>query len=178
MQDRFDIAKLTQDPLLVARIASAEDLFGFFTREVAVPPACVALVYGSDRHPALLSAGTPLEAGEIREVLFVRTAPFFLEYAMGGLRSSDGFAFDATIQLSVQVVPERIELEAFRRTILGSRREARTDRLRQQCETVVRQAAGEFVTAGRAGELISSNSWEAFDEVLEKAFAGVGFESG
>ncbi len=178
MSERFDLAKLTLDPQLVARIAAADELFGFFTRERLVPPACVALAYGNGRQPVLVSEGKPIEAAHTNELLVVRSVPFSLEYNFTGIPSSDGYAFDAVIQMAVSVVPERIELEAFRRAIVSSRREVRVDRLRQHCEEIVRAAVVRFIADRKAETLVAATSWNDFDAVLEQLFPGVGFEAG
>ena len=57
----------------------------------------------------------------VREILFVRTGPFELSYATAGLTSVDGFDCSATLDLSVDVVTDRSDLAAFRKTVLGSR---------------------------------------------------------
>ncbi|MBK8270119.1 MAG: hypothetical protein IPK83_18215 [Planctomycetes bacterium] len=82
MPERFDLNKLTLDPNLVGCIAPADELFGFFTRELLVPPACVALAYGNGHQPVLLASNRPIEAGNAREILFVRSVPFQLDFTL------------------------------------------------------------------------------------------------
>ena len=94
--------------------------------------------------------GKPIESGDVRELLIVRTVPFHLEYFFQGLVSKDGYDFTASIKMSVRVVPDRTELEAFRRNILGSHRRVAQDRLIQHCEQPVRAAVASFAKARAA----------------------------
>lgn len=178
MSERFDLNKLTQDPAFVAGVAPAEELFGFFTRELPIPHSCVALVYGNGHQPVLQSPGRTIEAGEIREVLFVRAVAFQLEYSFINIASSDGFPFDATVQIAVQAMPERVDLESFRQSVLGSRREARLEKLRQHCEDAVRGAVESFIRSHTAEALALSTTWDGFDPVLTEEFKPLGFSSG
>ncbi len=178
MADRFDIQRTMTDPQVVARAAGADEVFGFFTREVQVPPFCVALIFGSGPQPRLVPTGRTIEADGAQELLFVRNLPFEIEYEFGGITSSDGFAFNAAVQIAVMIVPERIELEAFRSSVVSSRREIRVDRLRQHCEDVVRSAVESFAKTRTAEKLASAPTWDEFDAELLQAFKPLGFESG
>lgn len=178
MTDRFDLNRLLTDPDLVARVASAEDLFGFFTREVRVPASCVALGYGKSRQPALMTGGQAIDADHAAELLFVRSVPFQLEYTFGNLPSSDGFPFGAIVKFLVQVMPERIDLEAFRQAVVGSRRIVNVDRLHQHCAATVQTATEKFVRSHSASDLVSSTTWEEFDGELAESFKPLGFDSG
>lgn len=178
MADRFDIQKLMNDPQVVAQTATSDEVFGFFTREMLVPPSCVALVFGSGHQPAVVSAGRTIEADGARELLIIRNLPFEIEYSFHGVASSDGFSFDADVQIAVAIVPERIELESFRTTVVSSRREVRIDRLKQHCEDVVRSALESFARERPAEKLVQSTTWDEFDAILMTAFGPLGFESG
>ena len=178
MSDRFDLNRLNRDPQLVACAALADDLFSFINRQVSVPASCAALVYAGAGHPRVVGAGRTVDSGDVRELFFVRTVPFELEYRFDGLPSQDGHEFAARVKLSVQPVPERTELEAFRRTVLGSQREVRQARLRQHCEQAVRAAVAAFAKSHTAKDLIAPERWDDFDDVLAEHFKPVGFESG
>ena len=178
MATRFDLDLLTRDPALVAQAALAEDVFSFLTRQIVVPAGCVALAFGESSQPALVSTGRTIEAGDVRELFFARICAFDLVYELDALRSSDGHDFSASATISVQLVPERTELEAFRKSVLGSQRRVRDDRLRQYCEDAVRTAAASLATSLTAEELIAPESWTAFDDILLDQFKPVGFESG
>ncbi|MBK8270120.1 MAG: hypothetical protein IPK83_18220 [Planctomycetes bacterium] len=80
--------------------------------------------------------------------------------------------------MTVQVMPERIDLEAFRRTLVGSRREVRVDRLQLHCEDVVRLSVEKFVKARDGATLVESATWDAFDAALAADFKSLGFECG
>jgi hypothetical protein len=178
MADRFDVNSLSQDPELVAKLVPADAVFSFLSRQVSVPPACVALVWGETGQPTVARSGRAIESGEVRELLFVRTVPFSVEDQVGGLTSQDGYAFTATIKFTVQVVPGRAELAAFRKAVLGSSNEVKVDHLRQHCEEVVRAALTVFSGERKAAELASGATGSEFDDALAERFKSVGFESG
>lgn len=178
MATRFDLDLLTRDPALVAKAAFAEDVFSFLTRQLSVPAGCVALTFGNAGQPSLASSGRTIDAGDVRELLFAKTCAFELAYELDGLRSSDGHEFSASAKIMVQLVPERTELEAFRRNVLGSQRYVRDDRLRQYCEDAVRTAAASLAKSLTGEELFAPQSWAAFDDILLNQFKPIGFESG
>lgn len=178
MSNRLDLDRLNRDPSLVACAASADEVFSFLTRQISVPASCVALVRGPSGQPAVLSAGKEIDKDRATELLFVRATPFELEYAISGLPSKDGYECSASVQMTVQIAPERTELEAFRRSLLGSRREVGLARLHHHFEEAVRAALGAFVKARDAADLIAPDRWGEFDAVLAEHFKPVGFESG
>jgi len=178
MSQRFDIEAFNRDAELVASLAPAEDVFSFLNRQVDAPASTVALVYRAAGLPAVVAAGRAIEAGDARELLFVRTVPFDLEYTFDGLLSQDGFDCAATASLSVRAVAERTELEAFRRTVLGSGMEVRRDRLTRHFADAVRSALSAFAESHDATELTTPACWDAFDAVMAKQAAQVCFESG
>ncbi len=178
MADRFDIAELTRNTALVATTATSHDLFSFITREVMVPVSSVALAFAEGGLPRVVSGGRPIASDGVHDVLFVRCVPFELKYEYPGLRSKDGYDFKATLGVSVGVVPDRVELEAFRREVLGSQRTVTTDRLRQFCEETVRNTLTAFVASRTAADLCAAGAGEAYDAELEEAFKQLGFRSG
>ena len=178
MANRFDIETFGRAPESVARVARAEDVFSFLNREVSVPASCVALVWGESAQPTVVPAGRPIEAGGTREVMLVRTTPFVIDYEIDGLVSKDDYPFSACVKLSIQVVPDRAELGAFRTALVGSSNEVQMDHLRQHCEDAVRTALAAFAKGRDAAELVSPESWSAFDDVVAGRFKPVGFASG
>ncbi len=178
MSERFDIEALSSPGELVARLAQADDVFSFLNRQVVVPTSAVVLAYRSTGHPSVAASGAVIESGDVRELLFVRTVPFELEYSFDGLRSRDGFDCAATVSLSVQAVAERTELEAFRRTVLGSGMQVHQDRLVRHFADAVRSALSAFAESHDAEKLTMPACWDAFDAVLAEQAAQVCFESG
>lgn len=178
MSTRFDLDMLNRDPQLIALAALADDVFSFLNRQVTIPASCVGLVYADSSQPKLVDAGRPVESGNVRELLIARTVPFHLEYFFNNLASQDGYQFSASVKLSVRLVPDRTELEAFRRNILGSHRRVGQDRLLKHCEQPVRAAVASFAKSQTAQKLLSPECWNDFDGVLSEHFKPVGFESG
>lgn len=178
MAGRFDIGELTRDAGLVATAAGAGELFSFISREVMVPPAAVALAFTDNGLPRVVGGGRPVVADGVHDVLFVRCVPFELSYEYHGLTSQDGHEFRASLSINVSVVPDRVELEAFRREVLGSQRSIKSDRLRQFCEETVRNTLAAFVAGRPAAELCAPGATEAYDVVLADAFKQLGFRSG
>ncbi len=175
---RLDLDRIRRDPQLIAQAAWADDVFSFLTRQVALPPACVALVFGDAVQPRVVPPGRSIESDNVRELLIARTDPVELKYAFDGLPSRDGYPFTARVTFSVRLVPERIELEAFRRHVLGSHRVVRQERLKQHCEQAARAAAAAFAKDHEAAALVAPQRWTDFDAVLKQHFEPVGFESG
>lgn len=156
----------------------AEDVFSFLNRQLTLPISCVAMVWSEAGQPTVAQAGQPIESHGIRELLFVRTVPFALDYDVDDLASADGYAVSASVKLPVHVVPDRAELAAFRKAILGSSNEVSVGHLRQHCEEAVRAALTAFAKARDAGELVSAATWSECDAVLAEHLKPVGFASG
>ena len=178
MPIRFDIAAFVRRPDAVARLVRADEVFSLRIRQLVLPTECVALVWGDGDQPFTVHAGRAVEAGAAREFLLVRTVPFTLGYDIAGLASKDGYACSAAVQMTVQVVPDRAELAAFRRSVLGSLNEANIADLTRHCGEVVSTALAAFAKAHDAAELLQPATWDAFDPVLAEHFKPLGFESG
>jgi hypothetical protein len=178
MADRVNLDMLSREPDLVATLVASDDVFSFLTREMSVPPSCAALAWGRAGQPRLVPAGRTIEATETRELLFVRTVPFVIDYRIEGLTTKDGFAVAASLAFAVQVVPEKAELLAFRTSMLGSSVRVRKDDLRQRCEASARHASVDFAKAREAAVLISPISHGEFERVLDERFQPLAFESG
>jgi len=178
MADRFDIQAFCRDPELVARLVRAGDVFSFLNRQLSLPTSCVALVWGESEQPTVVQSGQAIESHGVRELLFVRTVAFSVAYDIDGLASEDGYAFSASVRLSVLVIPDRAELDAFRKTVLGSNNAADAALLQQHCEEAVRTALSVFAKGHIAADLVSAPTWRGFDDVLAEHFKPVGFESG
>lgn len=175
---RFTIADFTNNADAVARLVRAEQVFTLLNRQLVVPTECVALVWSDGDQPHIVHAGRTIEAGGAREVLFVRTTPFNLDYEFPAAGSKDGFACSAAVQCDVQVIPDRAELASFRRTILGGRSSVQREDLQRHCEEVVRTALAAFAASRPAGELLQPVTWDAFDAALAEHFKPLGFASG
>ncbi|HVP13510.1 MAG TPA: hypothetical protein VMV94_20215 [Phycisphaerae bacterium] len=178
MANRVDLEMLSRDRDFVAILVSTEDVFSFLNREIIVPPSCAALAWIASGLTRMVLPGRAVESADTRELLFVRTVPFALNYSVGGLTSKDGYEFAASLTLSVQVVPEKAELLSFRDALLGSGSYVKADDLRGYCEAVARSALGDFARARDAATLASPIARGEFDAVLDAHFRPLGFESG
>lgn len=178
MTTRFELDNLTRDESLIAQAAFPNELFSFLTRQIVVPPSCVAFVEATGGQPYVVSAGKPVESDGVREVLFVRTVPFELGYDFADFESSDGFWFSGRAELVVHVVTDRTELASFKRELLGSSRSVNCERLRRHCEEAVQSALAKFLSTRPAEQLVRPDTWNEFDDVLADAFKQVGFSTG
>lgn len=162
----------------IARVVRANEVFTLLARSVTPPPSCAALVWHDSSQPTLLQGGGTIASDGVREILFVKTLPFQLDYDIGGLSSKDGYEFSACVSMAVQAVPDRAELDQLRRQLLGSRNRADLADLRRHCEETVRTALARFVRDRDAANLIDSQCWNDFDAVLAEHFQPLGFASG
>ena len=178
MADRINLKALSRDPELVAALVASEDIFSFLSREMSIPPSCAALAWGKSSQPRLVAAGRTIEAAETRELLFVRTVPFTIDYRIEGLASGDGLTATASLALAIQVIPEKAELLAFRKTLLGNGVIVRKDDLRKICADAVRRALVEFAKAREAATLVSAIPHSDFEKVLDEYLQPLAFESG
>jgi hypothetical protein len=178
MTTRFELDNLTRDENLIAHAVTPSELFSFLSRQVLVPPSCIALVETHAGQPYIVSAGKPVEADGMREALFVRTVPFEFEYDFADFESSDGFRFTGRVELTICVVPDRTELVSFKRELLGSNRAIHCERLRRHCDEAVQTGLVRFISSHPAEQLVRPDTWNAFDDVLAEAFKPVGFSSG
>jgi hypothetical protein len=178
MAARFDIDALTRDENLVARMASAEEVFSFLSRSLRLPASCVALVWDQAGPPTVVSGGRQIEEGSATRLLIARTTAFSLSYEAHGLSSEDGYEISAQAQMTVRIVPERSELTGFVGEIMGSAQEVTIQRLHHYCSEVVRSAIGEFVRQRPADRLLSPEAGDEFDTILAAKFKALGFASG
>lgn len=178
MTTRFELDNLTRDENLIAHAAFPNELFTFLTRQVVVPPSCVALVETGGGQPYVVSAGQGIESDGVRDILFVRTVPFEFGYDFGDFESSDGFRFAGRVDLTVAAVTDRTELASFKRELVGSNRSVNIERLRRHCEEAVQSALAKFLSTRPAEELVRPDTWNAFDDELAATFKQVGFSSG
>ncbi|MBI5764427.1 MAG: hypothetical protein HZA51_12970 [Planctomycetes bacterium] len=174
----FNLDAFTRDESLVARLVPAADLFSLLTRQFVVPPSCVALVWGDASHPAFVRGGQSIDSGGVREVLFVKSMPIPVRFGDMVVASRDGFEFKAALNLSVQIVPERTELELFRKSFIGSRNSVDATALGSHVETAVRQALAIFANQNDAASLASTATQQSFNAVLAEHFQPIGFSTG
>lgn len=178
MAAAFDINAFHCDAQLVARIVPAQNVFSFLTRQINVPTTCAALVWTDAAQPRLIAATKPIDADGVRDILFVRTLPFQLDYRITGIRSANAYDFTANIRIFVQPVADRAELESFRRAVIGSGNQVQVTQLIKYCEESVRAAASAFAKSHDAESLLSPETWGTFDAVLTEHFKPLGFASG
>lgn len=174
----FNLDAFTRDESLIARLVPAGDLFSILNRQVMVPPSCIALVWGEASHPALVRGGQSIDSGGGQEVLFVKSMPIALSFADVAVMSRDGFEFRSTLHLSVQIVPERMELELFRKSLCGSRNSVDAAALGSHIESVVRQALSDYARQHDASSLATAETQGSFNAVLAEHFQPIGFSTG
>lgn len=174
----FNLDAFTRDESLIARLVPASDLFSILNRQVMVPPSCIALVWGEASHPNLVRGGQSIDSSGGREVLFVKSMPIALSFADVAVTSRDGFEFKATLHLRVQIVPERMELELFRKSLCGSRNCVDAAAVGSHLESLARQALAAFARQHDASSLATTETQRSFDAVLAEHFQPIGFSTG
>lgn len=174
----MDLHSFERDPQTVAVRLAASDLFGVLQRSVRLPPGCGGLVLREDGSTAFAPAGATVESRGAREVVAIRATPIDVSFSGERVESSDGFACEARLRLSIHVVPERSEFEAFCRAILGSSRRAEARRIELYVADTVRKALHEFASQHAAETLVRSMKDEEFVARLADALKPVAFAAG
>ncbi len=143
-----------------------------------MPPGVAALAWGEGGTTSVATAGRELRADGVGKLFFFKTEPRTLDYEFDSLTSRDGFEASAKVAIHVQLVPDRVELNAFCQAVLAGATGVTVERLREHCREAVRTATARFVKSRDAFDLVTVDAAGAFDSVIAEAFRPLGFESG
>jgi hypothetical protein len=175
---KFDPQRFFAEPAAVAAVATADELFGFLSRKVNLPPGVAALVTRRQGDHQVCPDGGELNGDNATEVLFVRTRPVELSWTEERITSADKFQATATIELQVTPVAERGEMLGFRKEILGSNRQADRDTLVRYLRSAVRQGLTRAAQQRDMDLLVDAKDHEAVAKAVADAVAGLCFEAG
>ncbi len=175
---KFDPQRFFAEPASVAAAASAAELFSLLSRKLTLPPGVAALVTRRQGDHEVVSAGGELNGDNATEVFFVRTTPVNLSWTEERVTSSDRFQATATVDLQVTAVPERGEMQGFRKEILGSNRQADSEVLARYLRSAVRQGLTRCSEQRTMQALVDSKDRRAIAKAIAEAAAGPCFEAG
>ena len=177
-EEQFDIQAFSKRLDAVAAVVAGEELFGLLKRSLSLPPRWVALVTGEGGATSIRGPGGQLAGRDVGEVMFVRLDASELTFRFKGITSSDGYQCQASVVLDVHVVNEKSELVAFRKTVMGTRREATVESLAQPLHWQVRRAVVAYAEKCPAGVLVDGRKAEAFGTILKDKAAAACFAAG
>ncbi len=113
-----------------------------------IPPGSAALLIGAEGSTAPLRAGDELPRRRGVEALVYDLGPMIVTFRVAGLRSADGFEAEATVDAPLGVIPERAELLALRRALLGRPGRLTAQDIARHFQPLAARAAAQ--AAGRA----------------------------
>lgn len=153
---RFDIDSLARRPDVLACIVPADQLFAWLARSVEIPAGWVALAAREGQDPLVVKGGHCYTDDDTQDVLFARVSALPCTAEEAHLRSSDGFECTGTLSLRVSILPDKAELAAFRKTVLGSSSGATVSDLQRYLHVAMGKVLGELASCHSAGELLQS----------------------
>ncbi len=171
-----------KSPDAVALVVDPDDLFGLLTRCYDLAPDQAALVTRTHGDRVVHAPGSRITAGDVAEMMIVRTTPFVLRYDEQSAASLDKFRCSAALAMRFAPVPERSDLVSFHNLIVGSSRTVEARDVRAYFEASVARALA-TAAEGRGVEVLTDPknsemlSVEIGDSLKKAAFsAGVKIE--
>ena len=175
---KFDLERFFASPEAVAAVAPPDDLFGFLTRRITLPPGVAALVTREAGDQVVWAPGSEMTGEGATELLFVRTTPVELAWTEERVVSADRFVANADVILQVTAVVQRGELQSFRRQVMGSDREADRDVLVRYLRSATRQVLTGCAEQREMEVLVDAQDREAVATAVADAVAGPCFAAG
>jgi len=148
----------------VAALMPAEQAFA--RRRLIVPIHCGALLSG-DEGARVVRAGEEIPREGARELLIFATGPLRLAAKLDSLASSDGWDFQADVELEATIIPEKPELLALRRAAFSAPGYLTTDQIAACVRPLLLTALASFAKQSPAADLVRSDaSTPAADGIL------------
>jgi hypothetical protein len=178
MAHKFDPQKFFGRSDNVALHVPASEVFGLLTRSVHLPAKWSALVTRKTGDHIVVAPGGVVEAGDVENVMFVRTSPIEVGSEEQGLITQDRFSFRADILLRVSVIPDRGELMSFSKTVVGSHRVVQAAGIARYLQPTVRTALARLAADRDAADLANACGAEDISTMLGEAVKGPCFAAG
>lgn len=175
---KLDLQRFFASPEAVAAVAPPDDLFGFLTRKITLPPGVAALVTREAGDQVVCAPGSQMTGEGATEFLFVRTTPVELAWTEERVVSADRFVANADVTLRVAAVARRGELQSFRRQVMGSYREADRDVLVRYLRSATRQTLTGCAEQREMEVLVDARDRQAVATAVADAVAGPCFAAG
>ncbi|MCP4246591.1 MAG: hypothetical protein GY778_06045 [bacterium] len=176
--DKFDVRRFFESPLAVAAVAAADELFGFLSRSLTLPPGVVAVTTRRQGDYRLWPAGSEVDGDDVTEVFFVRTLPNDLSWTEERIFSADKFEARATVAVRVTPMADRGELLSFRREILGSKRTVEIDSLMRHLQAAAGKTIKRLAEQQAIESLVDGDDSRAVAEAVAEGLSGPCFSAG
>jgi hypothetical protein len=175
---KFDPQTFFQRVENVALHVPAAEVFGLFKRTLDLPGSWAAMVTKNSGDQAIVRAGAVVDGSDGEDVLFIRVTPVEAAFDEEDISTKDGFRCNATVRLHVRVTPERGELNAFAKALLGSHRVVQAGRVAAFLQPMVRSALAGVAAERDAAELVNGGASDAITDALAHAVDGPCFQAG
>ncbi|MCB9850912.1 MAG: hypothetical protein H6817_09450 [Phycisphaerales bacterium] len=178
MAQTLQLDKWFRDARSVAAIVPAEGHFGMLRRTLDLPAAFAALARREDGGSVVTPAGGKVAGDGVEELVFVRAAPFEVEFAIAQLPARDKYLCDARVSLMVQVLTDRAELDALCSRVLGSRSVVDIAAIERHLFAHIERAVQASVAACDASSLVAGEHADALAKAISDGLAEPCFSSG
>lgn len=174
IRDKFELSLLTEaSPEILAWTVPGGRLFSWVCRTILIPAGWAALTNRKGQDPLLVGSGKAYEDQDTQDVLFVRSAPVRCAVDAGDLTSSDGYSFKGSIDIGVRVIEDTAEVNAFRRTIMGSCEVLRRMDLQRHLQWELHKVLADVAANHTAEELLGRIDSGEVRKALDARLGGV-----
>jgi len=178
MTTQMDMHQLIRDDRTVAAFIDAERVFGVFKRTMDVPAGWVAIASLRDGGVRIAEPGRTLDGGDVSSVLLVTASPFDVRVRVDSATSADKYLCDLQINLTLQLLTDRDERDAFRQNVLQSRTHLTLDHVAGYLSHAVDDAVRTYVVGVDARDLIDGDARAALAAKIADAVKGACFTGG
>jgi hypothetical protein len=174
IKDKFELSLLTEaSPDILAWVVPAGRLFSWISRSIVVPAGWTALGTRKGQDPLLVGSGSLYDDNDTQDLLFIRSGPVRCVVDAADLRSADGYSFNGTIEIAVQVIEDPVELGAFRRTIIGSSEIFRRMDLQRHLQWELHKALADIAANHKAEDLLGRIDSVGVRKVVDARLGGM-----
>lgn len=178
MTTQVDMQQLIGDDRTVAAFIDAERIFGVFKRTMDVPAGWVAIASLRDGGVRMAEPGRTLDGGDASSVLLVTANPFGVRVRVDSATSADKYLCDLQVDLTLQLLTDRDERDAFRQHVLQSRTHLTLDHVAGYLSHAVDDAVRTYVVGVDARDLIDGDARTKLAGVIAEAVKGPCFTGG
>lgn len=169
----FDLAQFAASSQTLLAPVQRDEVFGFVTRSVRLPPGVSCSVVDASSHARWVHSGQ-VHDEDVAELRFVRTGPFTVQFELGGFHTLGGqdLRLELSVQLEVDLRSGGLEQLVSR---LGRQR-IRVEMIRTALEPAVRSSVEKVSSQRPVSELLGQpDGWLA---VVRQMLEAPAFEIG
>lgn len=178
MTTQMDMQQLIRDDRTVAAFIDAERIFGVFKRTMDVPAGWLAIASLRDGRFRIAESGRTLDGGDVSSVLLVSANPFDVRVRVESATSADKYLCDVQVGMTLQLLTERADRDAFRQNVLQSRTHLTLDHVADYLAHAVDAAVRKFVAGVDARDLIDGDAKSKLAAAISDAVKGPCFTGG